>query len=190
MTKFTLHTVETAPAAAKEPLAGIEKAWKFIPNLHRTLAESPVALQAYDALFALVAKTSFTPAEQQVAFMAINVLNECEYCTAGHSVLAKMAGVEPDTITALRDGAPLADARLQALRSFAERIVAERGFAGDDAVDAFIAAGFSKAQVLELVVIVATKTISNYVNHLTHTPLDDFMAQTKWTAPRNRKQAA
>jgi AhpD family alkylhydroperoxidase len=190
MTTFTLHTVETAPAAAKEPLTAIEKAWKFIPNLHRTLAEAPVALQAYDTLFGLVAKTSFTPAEQQVAFMAINVLNECEYCTSGHSVLAAMAGVEPDAIAALRDGAPLEDARLQALRSFAERIVSERGFAGEDAVDAFIAAGFSKAQVLELVVIVATKTISNYVNHLTHTPLDDFMAQTKWTAPRNRRQAA
>lgn len=190
MTTFTLHTVETAPAAAKDALAGIEKAWKFIPNLHRTLAESPVALQAYDALFGLVAKTSFTAAEQQVAFMAINVLNECEYCASGHSVLAKMAGVEPDAIEALRDSAPLADARLQALRSFVERIVSERGFAGDEAVDAFIAAGFTKAQVLELVVIVATKTISNYVNHLTHTPLDDFMAQTKWVSPRNRAQAA
>jgi AhpD family alkylhydroperoxidase len=190
VTKFTLHTTETAPAGSSEQLAGIQAAWKFIPNLHRTLAESAVALQAYDTLFGLVGKTSFTPVEQQVAFMAINVLNECEYCTSGHSVLAKMAGVEPDAIEALRDSRPLEDARLQVLRRFVERIVAERGFAGDAAVDDFLAAGFSKAQVLELVVIVATKTISNYVNHLTHTPLDDFMAQTKWVSPRNRTSAA
>ena len=69
MTAFTLHTVETAPEAAKAQLAGIEKAWTFIPNLHRTLAESPVTLQAYDALFGLVGQSSFTPSEQQVAFL-------------------------------------------------------------------------------------------------------------------------
>ena len=100
-----------------------------------------------------------------------------------------MAGVAPDIIAALRESAAVADTRLEALRHFVERVVAERGFAGDDAVDAFLAAGFTRAQVLEVVLIVATKTISNYVNHLTHTPLDGFMAQTKWTAPRNRAHA-
>lgn len=190
MTEFTLHTVETAPDAAKAQLAGIEKAWTFIPNLHRTLAESPVTLQAYDTLFGLVGQSSFTPAEQQVAFMAVNVLNACEYCTSGHSVLAKMAGVAPEVIAALREAQPILDDRLQALRGFVERVVTERGFAGDEAVAAFIAAGFSKAQVLEVVLIVATKTISNYVNHLTHTPLDGFMAATAWVAPRNRAQGA
>lgn len=190
MTHFTLHTVETAPDAAKAPLAAIEKNWKFIPNLHRTLAESPVALEAYDTLFGLVAKSSFSAAEQQVAYLAINVLNECEYCTSGHSVLAKMSGVAPDVIQALRSGTAIADARLQALRLFAETIVRERGFVGDAAVDTFLAAGFTKAQVLELVTIVATKTISNYVNHITKTPLDAFMAETKWVAPRNRASAA
>jgi AhpD family alkylhydroperoxidase len=89
MSTFTLHTTETAPAAAKEQLAGIEKAWGFVPNLHRTLAESPVTLEAYNALFGLFGKSSFTPAEQQVVYLAINVVNECEYCTSGHSVLAK-----------------------------------------------------------------------------------------------------
>lgn len=186
MTGFTLHTPQTAPEAARAQLATIEKAWHFIPNLHRTLAESPVTLEAYDTLFALVGKSSFTPAEQQVVFMAVNVLNECEYCTAGHSVLAKQAGLPPDAIAALRESAPLVDPRLQALRGFAETVVRTRGFAGDDAVDAFLAAGFSRAQVLEVVLIIATKTISNYTNHLTHTPLDGFMAGTKWTAPRNR----
>jgi AhpD family alkylhydroperoxidase len=100
MSTFTLHTTETAPAAAKEQLAGIEKAWGFVPNLHRTLAESPVTLEAYNALFGLFGKSSFTPAEQQVVYLAINVVNECEYCTSGHSVLAKMAGLDAETISA------------------------------------------------------------------------------------------
>lgn len=190
MTQFKLHTVETAPEASKTRLATIEKNWKFIPNLHRTLAESPVVLEAYDTLYALVSKSSFSPAEQQVAYLAINVINSCEYCTSGHSALAKMAGVAPDVISALRESTPIEDARLQALRSFAEAVVRERGFVGEAAVDTFLAAGFTRAQVLELVMIVATKTISNYVNHMTQTPLDPFMAATKWVAPRNRGTAA
>ena len=62
------------------------------------------------------------------------------------------------------------------------------GAAGDEAVDAFLAAGFTKAQVFEVVTVIATKTISNYVNHLAHTPKESFMADPTlgWTAPRNR----
>lgn len=183
MTKFTLHTTDDAPEGSKAALAAIEQGWTFIPNLHRTLAESPVTLQGYDTLFGLVGKSSFTPPEQQVLFLAVSVLNECEYCASGHSALAAKAGLKPDAIVALREGRPLADARLEVLRRFAEAMVRERGHVGDAAVDAFIAAGFTRAQVLEVVLVIGTKTISNYVNHVTHTPNDAFMAGTAWTAP-------
>jgi uncharacterized peroxidase-related enzyme len=192
MTKFTVHTEATAPEAAKARLAEVKKAWGFIPTLHGTLAESPIALDAYDTLFGLVAKSSFTPAQQQAAYLAINVLNECEYCTAGHTYLARAAKLDEAAIQALRNRQPIGDARLQALRSFAEDVVRERGFVGDAAVEAFLAAGFTRENVLEVVTIVATKTISNYVNHITHTPKESFMADPSlaWTAPRNRARAA
>lgn len=192
MTKFTVHTEATAPAAAKARLAEVKRAWGFIPTLHGTLAESPIALEAYDTLFGLVAKSSFTPAEQQAAYLAVNVLNECEYCTAGHTYLARAAKLDEAAIQGLRNGQPIADVRLQTLRLFAERVVRERGFVGDAAVDAFLAAGFTRENVLEVVTIVATKTISNYVNHITHTPKEGFMADPSlaWTAPRNRQMAA
>ena len=192
MTQFTVHTEATAPEAAKARLAAVKKAWGFIPTLHGTLAESPIALDAYDTLFDLVAKSSFTPAEQQAAYLAINVLHECEYCTAGHTYLARAAKLDEGAIQALRNGLPIADARLEALRSFTESVVRERGFVGDAAVDAFLAAGFTRENVLEVVTIVATKTISNYVNHITHTPKEGFMADPAlaWTAPRNRARTA
>jgi AhpD family alkylhydroperoxidase len=192
MTKFTVHTEATAPEAAKPRLAEVKKAWGFIPTLHGTLAESPIALDAYDTLFGLVAKSSFTPAEQQGAYLAINVLHECEYCTAGHTYLARAAKLDEAAIQALRNSQPIADARLEALRGFTESVVRERGFVGDAAVDAFLAAGFTRENVLEVVTIVATKTISNYVNHITHTPKEGFMADPSlaWTAPRNRARAA
>jgi AhpD family alkylhydroperoxidase len=192
MTTFTTHTLDTAPEGSKAKLAEVQKAWGFLPKLHGNLAESPVALEAYDTLFGLVAKSTLSPIEQQVAYQAINVFHECEYCTAGHTYLSRMVKMDEAAISALRNNTPIADARLQALRVFAESVVRERGFVGDAAVDAFLAAGFTKTNVLEVVTIAATKTISNYTNHITHTPNEAFMADPSlgWVSPRNRVKAA
>jgi AhpD family alkylhydroperoxidase len=189
MTSYTVHTPETAPAGSKDRLVAVKNAWGFIPKLQGTLAESPVALKGYDDLFNLIAtEATFSPVEQQVVYQAINVFHGCEYCTAGHTFLSRQAGVPEDVIAALRNLTPIADPRLEALRRFAETVVETRGFAGDAAVDAFIAAGFSKAQVLEVVAIIAAKVISNYTNHLTHTPLESFMADPAlgWKDPQGR----
>ena len=188
MSSFTRHTQATAPAPAGEALAKIQKAWGFVPNLHATLAESPVALEGYDALFNLVGRGTLSPAEQQVAFLTVSRLNECEYCVSGHTVLAGHAKLDAASIDALRDGTRLADARLQALAVFTAAVVEQRGRLAPAQTEAFLAAGFTRAQVLEVVLIVATKTISNYVNHLTETPFDAFMAKTLWHAPT--RQAA
>lgn len=190
-TKFQVHTIESAPQASKPLLEQTKKAWQFIPNLQGTLAESPVTLEAYSTLFGLVAKSSLSPIEQQVAYLTTNVFHGCEYCTAGHTYLGRAAGVPEDVLAALRNGTPVPDARLQALRVFTEAVLQRRGFAGDAAVDAFIAAGFTKAQVLEVVTVIATKTISNYTNHLTHTPLETFMSDPalKWVAPGSKTAA-
>lgn len=189
MTTYTVHTADTAPAGSKDRLAAVKNAWGFVPKLQGTLAESPVALKGYDDLFGLIAsEATLTAAEQQVAYQAINVFHGCEYCTAGHTFLSRQAGVPEDVIQAVRKQQPIADARLEALRRFAETVAETRGFAGDAAVDAFIAAGFTKAQVLEVVTIIATKVISNYTNHLTHTPLEDFMSDPalRWEDPKGR----
>ena len=190
MHRFTLHTPETAPAPAGERLAAIRQAWGFVPNLHATLAEEPTALEGYDALFGLAAKGTLSPVEQQVAFLAASRENECEYCVSGHSVLAAKAGLDAAAVGALRGGLPLADAHLEALRRLVEAVVRERGHAGGAVLDAFLGAGFTRAQVLEVVLIVAAKTISNTANHLTGTPLDPFMAQTAWVAPSRRAAQA
>jgi uncharacterized peroxidase-related enzyme len=191
MRTFTVHTPDSAPEGSKARLAEVTKAWGFLPHLHAILAESPVALEAYDSLFGLVGRSTLTPAEQQVAYLAVNVMHECEYCTAGHTYLARAAQLDEAAIQSLRNGTALANPRLQALRAFTERVVSTRGQIGDEAVAAFLAAGFSKANVLEVVTIVATKTISNYVNHITHTPLEGFMADPAlhWVAPSRRSTA-
>ena len=188
MIKFTQHTLQTAPAAAQPLLEQARNKWGFLPTLHATLAESPAALEAYATLFELLAKTSFSAIEVQVVCLAVSVFHECEYCTAGHTYLARSARMAEDVLSALRGGTVIADPRLQALRAFTEQVLQQRGFAGDAAVETFVAAGFTRAQVLEVVMVIATKTISNYVNHLAHTPKESFMADPTlgWSAPRNR----
>ena len=185
MTGFTVHTLETAPAASRARLEAVRKAWGFIPNLHALLAESPVALDAYEDLLGLVAGATLSPAERQIVFLAVSVENGCEYCASGHTYLARANKAPEDAIQAVRRGEPVPEAKLQALRAFAQAVVRQRGHVGDSGVEAFLAAGYSRAQVLEVVTIVATKTISNYVNHITHTPKEKFMSDPAlaWTAP-------
>jgi AhpD family alkylhydroperoxidase len=190
MTPFTVHTIESAPVGAKPLLENSQKTWGFIPTLHGTLAEAPVALAAYTTMYTDIAERStLSPQEQQVAYQAVNVLHGCEYCAAGHTYLSRAVKLPEDVIAALRNSRPITgDARLQALRVFTEAVVRERGLAGDAAVQAFLDADFKRANVLEVVTIIATKTISNYTNHLTHTPHEGFMADPslKWVAPGRR----
>jgi AhpD family alkylhydroperoxidase len=190
---FIVHTLDSAPAASKPHLEATAKAWGFVPTLHATLAESPIALEGYNALFALVAKSTLTPVEQQVAYMTANVFHECEYCTAGHTFLSRKAGMDEAAVQALRNGEVITtNPKLEALRAFTLVVLRDRGVVGDAAVQAFLAAGYTKENVLEVVTIIATKVISNYTNHLAHTPLEGFMSDPalRWIAPRHRAAAA
>src|SRR6201996_4244445 len=110
---FRVHDTTTAPAASAEILNSVQKSWGFVPNLHRVLAESPAALEAYATLWGIAEKTSFTPVERNVAYLSIIYENECTYCMAGHTNLSRMAKVDPGVISAVREGRPIADAKLQ-----------------------------------------------------------------------------
>lgn len=186
---FPLHDVATAPEAARPVLEGARASFGMVPNLHRVLAEAPAALEGYAALWAIFEKASFTPAERQVVYLASNYENACRYCMAGHTVLARHAGVSDEAVAAIRDGRPIADPHLEALRAFTARIVVNRGRVAEAEVEAFLAAGFTRSQVLDVVLGVAVKVISNYTNHLAATPLDGFMKDTVWTPPAERAAA-
>jgi len=189
-TDFTLHDPATAPADAKPILEGAEASFGMVPNLHRVLAEAPAALEGYASLWSIFDKTSFTPAERQVVYLTSNYENECRYCMAGHSVLAKGAGLADDAIAALRNGTAIAEPRLEALRTFTSKVVVQRGWVEEADVQAFLQVGFTRQQVLEVILGVAVKVISNYTNHLADTPLDDFMTGTVWTPPAKQDNAA
>jgi uncharacterized peroxidase-related enzyme len=180
---FVLYSIENAPAASASILTAVQNAWGFVPNLHKVMAASPAAIEAYSSLWTLAERTSFSAVERNIAYLAIIYENECDYCMAGHTNLSKMAGVDAEHITAIREGKVIADTKLEALRQFAALITKNRGFVTEQQVEAFKAAGYSNESVLDLLVLAATKLLSNYTNHLARTPLDSFMKGAEWQLP-------
>ena len=183
MTTFTVYTADTAPAASQPILEAVKSTFHFVPNLQANMAESPELLAGYSALWDLFSKSTLTPHEQQVVYLTSNFENDCHYCMAGHTTLAKMIKMDEAVIAALRNGAALPDVKLEALHRFTTIVVRERGFASDAEVDAFLAAGYTRRNVLEVVLGVATKVMSNYTNHIVHTELDAFMKGNEWVKP-------
>jgi AhpD family alkylhydroperoxidase len=131
----------------------------------------------------MISNSTFTAHEQQVVYFTANYENDCRYCMAGHTAMARIQEMEPAVIEALRTDKPLPDARLEALHRFATLVVRNRGWVNEADVDAFIAAGFTRRNVLEVVLSVAMKAITHYTSQVTQTPLDDFMKGSEWVKP-------
>jgi uncharacterized peroxidase-related enzyme len=181
MSEFTLHTPDSAPEAARALLQGAQKQMGFVPNLYANLANAPAALEAYFGLSAQFDKTSFNPIERQVVLLSVSVENGCEFCVAAHSMIArKMANAPDDVVDALRNHTTLPDPRLQALAVFARTVVKERGWVTGAPLDAFLKAGFTHQQGLEVVLGVTMKTLSNYANHLTETQTNEQFSGEAW----------
>lgn len=178
MGKFPIHTPDSPPEASRSILRDIRAAYGFLPNVVGVLAESPAALAMYRAAGqALEANAGLGTIERNLVMLVISVTNHCDYCTAVHTGICLMQKVPETHVEAIREGRPLDDPRLEALRRFTEAVVAERGWAGDAALNAFFEADFTQADALEVVALVAFKTLTNYTNHLAHTPVDGMFAR-------------
>lgn len=184
MTDFTLHTEDTAPDASKPILADAQKQNGMIPNLYATMAEAPGLLSAYKYLHEQFADSSFDKDELTVVWQTINVEHACHYCVPAHTAIANGMKVDTAITEALRNETPLPNARLEALRTFTLKVVRERGNVADADVQAFLSAGYTKRQVLEVVLGAAQKVISNYTNHLAQTPVDAAFQPFAWEKQR------
>jgi uncharacterized peroxidase-related enzyme len=176
-TLFAPLTIRTAPEASRPALENIQKSLGFIPNMMAIFANNPAVLRGYLALGAAFEKGSFTPRERQIILLAASVENHCNYCVAAHSTIAKGALQTPaEVVAAVRDNAPVPDAKLNALVTLVRELVRERGYVKDKTIQKFLAAGYKKDQVMELLLGVALKTISNCVDHISPAPVDPAFA--------------
>ncbi|MEH6644787.1 carboxymuconolactone decarboxylase family protein [Sulfitobacter sp.] len=181
MTDFPSHDIDSAPEGSKPLLEKSQAAFGRLPGLHKVMAESPQMLEGYQILHKLFTETDFDADELTVVWQAINVEHECHYCVPAHSGIAKMMKVDDAITQALRNETPLPSEKLEALRTFTLRMVRGRGNVDDAQMAEFFAAGYGHRAVLDVILGIAQKTMSNYVNHVAETPLDDAVKPLAWT---------
>ncbi len=182
MSEYQIHDVESAPADAKPLLEKSLKGFGMIPNLHGVMAEAPTLLEGYQVLHALAQKTSFSKQELTVVWQTINVEHQCHYCVPAHTMIANSMGVDEAITNALRDETPLPDEKLETLRDTTLLIVRNRGVVTDADLAPFFEAGFQRQNLLEIILILSQKVMSNYVNHLADTPVDAPFQPFDWSA--------
>ena len=173
-----LYEIENAPSAATaEELRKSEKAFGFVPNLHKALAASHEALTTYKALHTAFQNTSFNNTELTVVWQTINTFHGCHYCVPAHTAIAQMLGVDETTIDALYHGETLNDPKLAALQATTREITGARGHLSAETKKAFLEAGYGETQLVEIVLGLSQKVLSNYINHLAETPVDEQFAK-------------
>ena len=180
MTDFKIYDENNAPEEGRPLLEGSKKAFGMIPNLHGIMAGAPTLLEGYQKLHHLAQQTSFGKEELTVVWQAINVEHGCHYCVPAHTAIAHGMKVEPAITEALRNETPLPNAKLEALRDFTLEFTRSRGVVDDGTITKFLSAGFTRQNVLEIVLILAQKVMSNYTNHLAQTPVDKPFQKFAW----------
>lgn len=172
MSRIDAPTVETAPAAAQPLLAAVKKQLGSVPNMFRTIAQSPAALEGYLGLNAALGKGSLAPATRERIALAVAEINGCGYCLAAHSYLAKNLAKLSDAEILANRGGGSTDPKADAAVRFAALIVHARGQVSDADLGAVRDAGYSDGEILEIVLHVALNTLTNYVNEVARTDID------------------
>jgi len=175
-----MQDIDTAPADSKELLGKSLKAFGRIPGLHGVMASAPGLLEGYQKLHELFVNSSFDKEELTVVWQTINVEHECHYCVPAHTGIALMMEVDPALTEALRNSESMPTEKLQALHDTTLAMVRSRGNLTEEEVKAFYAAGYGERQLLEIILGLSQKVMSNYVNHIAETPVDAAFEKFAW----------
>lgn len=182
MSKFKVHTLETAPEASRPVLEKLKENVGIIPNLAALMSESPTLIEAFVTLRGIWQNGTLSPLERELVAATNAVANECKYCVAIHSTFALKEGLAANDLEAVRSGNLPDEPRLKALSDFAGKLMTGRGAVSEADLEEFLAAGFTKAQALEVVVGSAVSVLANFSGHITDAPLDEFLKPQAWKA--------
>lgn len=180
MTQFTIHTIQSAPESAQPILGNLQKAIGFVPNLAATMADNPLVLETYAGLSANFARGSLSPLEREIVLMATSYANQCSYCMAAHSTFAKAQGASDSLINTVQAGKLPDDPRLAALVGITGQIARQHGAVSDEDICAFLEAGFTRPQLLELLIGISQSTLASLVHRTAKTPLDKGFESQAW----------
>jgi AhpD family alkylhydroperoxidase len=170
MKTITVPTAATVSPANQAIFEQLKKGLGMVPNLYATLAYSEHGLGNYLTL--QNGKSSLNPKEREVINLVVSQVNECAYCLAAHTALGGMVGFTPEQIIAIRKGGAPFDAKLDALARLVKSAAQQRGHASQDSIDAFFAAGYDEGNLVDAVIVIGDKIITNYLHALTKVPVD------------------
>jgi uncharacterized peroxidase-related enzyme len=182
-------TTDNGNETQKKFLDDTQKQTGMVPNMYRNMVNSSGLMETYSVGYDHFRKNSgLNPVEQEVIFITISVANGCEYCAAAHSFIADNVSKVPSEVTdAIRDRKEIPDSKLNALSEFTRIMFDKRGNPSNNDVNAFLKAGYEEKHILEIILALAVKTISNYSNHIFHTEVDDMFSNRKWSKDEQNK---
>ena len=180
MSVFAEHTIESAPAGARRSMAATQEHLGYLPAATARMAASPHLLDGFMKLNQIFEGSTLAPVAREVVVMTIATRNGCHICVAMHTARLTAMGADADLIGRLRAARPLADDRLEAVWAFTLRVLDTAGDVGDDALQAFLASGYTRQNALEVVLGIGTYTMSTLANRLTGAPVDDQLSAFAW----------
>jgi len=171
MTRIKALEISAAPSASQPMLEAVKKKLGMAPNLFKTFAHSPAVLQFYlNGSEALAGGSLGAGLREQIALTTAGA-NSCDYCASAHSLMGKGAGLAATEMANNLQGRA-SDAKTQAALTFAAVIVQERGRVSDAQLQAVREAGFTEAEIVEIVANVVANIFTNYFNHIAGTDID------------------
>jgi AhpD family alkylhydroperoxidase len=183
MSTYPIHGIDTAPDPSKPLLQGLQNNLGLIPNLAAAMAESPELLKGFLTVREIYTGGTFTPIEIEVLSLTAAFENDCAWCMAFHTGMARKQGLSPESVEALREGRSPVEPRLGALGDFAREMVRRRGGVGEPVLERFYGAGYTRAQALEVVLGMGFSLMANYAGHVTEPPLDEPFKPHAWQRP-------
>jgi alkylhydroperoxidase family enzyme len=182
MAHFPIYTLESAPQASKPALQGLAQAFGMVPNIAGAIAGSPKLINGLVGVFQQVHGGSFTEAQVQVLLLTNAVTNGCTWAVAFHTFLSLKEGLDATDVEAIRARRLPRDSKLAALSHLARTLIDKRGRLDDQDVASFTAAGFDQALVLDVILVVAASTMTNYTGSVANLPLEEMFSEYAWTA--------
>ena len=182
MSRLLLRTIENAPEETKDALKSVENRNGYLPNLLRILANAPIALETYLTVSGINTKGSLSIAEREAVQITAAATHGCGFFVAGHTAVAyKKAGLDEETLQALRSLQPVSVPRINAVAVFTRAVIRSRGRVTDEELAYFRNAGFDDAAALEVVLGVSLATLCNFANNLGQPPLNPELEPYHWT---------
>jgi AhpD family alkylhydroperoxidase len=182
---FVTHTAETAPEPARPLVEGAQSQFGYVPSPVGKMATSPELLTAFFQTNGLFQQSTLSELEREVVVMTIATHVGCHYCVAMHTALLVQQNTPEEAVCSLREATPLADERLETLRTFTLAVLDGRGEVPRQVLDGFLDAGYTERNALEVVLGIGSYTLTTYANRLTQAPLDEAFEPFRWEVTRD-----